>query len=250
MSLPTDAILNQIPTWSERRRLLARDPLASIDGFHTMVHVVYKYIFGMRVCPNCPRCNVSGEPCQNMAGSSAEAEGGVFGRVDACLTSIEAQKSTGALHAHSQVFVQCLHQHTTLRHVFEVIRQKGSQIVEDYKAYKAHVSRQVYAKVGEELENRLAEAESKWPEYRDEVGIVCRPQYQNSTPAVHATTEERREESLSWARAFIEEDVQYLQERKQNHVHLLNEDTGERVPLPACRRKDTPFVQAVVGGWR
>ena len=58
MSLPTDAILNQIPTWSERRRLLARDPLASVDGFRTMVYVVYKYIFGMRVCPNCPRFNV------------------------------------------------------------------------------------------------------------------------------------------------------------------------------------------------
>ena len=63
---------------------------------------------------NCPNCSESESPCQDLFGSSARAEGGVVGRVDAAFTSIEAQKSTGGLHAHSQVFVQCLHQHAAV----------------------------------------------------------------------------------------------------------------------------------------
>ena len=47
-------------------------------------------------------------------GSNGTPEGGILGRVDAVYTSIEAQTSTGSLHAHSQVVVQCLHQHTCL----------------------------------------------------------------------------------------------------------------------------------------
>ena len=47
-----------------------------------------------------------------MFGSNATSEGGILGRVDAVYTYIEAQESTGSLHAHSQVVVQCLHQHT------------------------------------------------------------------------------------------------------------------------------------------
>ena len=49
-----------------------------------------------------------------MFGSHAKPEGGILGRVDAVYMSIEAQTSTGSLHAHSQVVVQCLHQHTCL----------------------------------------------------------------------------------------------------------------------------------------
>ena len=55
-----------------------------------------------------------------------------FGRIDACYTSIEAQKSTGSLHAHSQVFVQCLHQHTSLRDILNILRHDGTDIVQSY----------------------------------------------------------------------------------------------------------------------
>eukprot|EP00959_Pyramimonas_sp_CCMP1952_P176136 3680574-Pyramimonas_sp.AAC.1 len=95
--------------------------------------------------------------------------GVAFGRVDAYYVSIEAQKSTGALHAHCQVFIQCLHQHTPLEEVFEIVRDdvesRGKQIVEDYLKYKSRVRRQVYSKqmTPEEITGKLDEAEKSWP---------------------------------------------------------------------------------------
>ena len=101
-----------------RKTHLATDALASVDGFRIMVHLTCSHLFGMIRCQNCPDCNCSAEPCQDMFGSNAKAEGGISGRIDAVYTSIEAQRSTGRLHAHSQVVVQCLHKHTSLSGMF------------------------------------------------------------------------------------------------------------------------------------
>ena len=112
--LSVDELTHGIPTHDTRRRILATDSLASVEGFRVMIELALQYLFGMNFCPDCPNCNLSSSPCQDLFGSSARAEGGIFGRVDAVFTSIEAQKSTGSLHAHSQVFVQCLHQYEPL----------------------------------------------------------------------------------------------------------------------------------------
>eukprot|EP00959_Pyramimonas_sp_CCMP1952_P281746 5889036-Pyramimonas_sp.AAC.1 len=131
-----DAAQAWVPTWAERRRILARDPMASVDGFHILVDATLRQLFGLRTCPNCPRCNHAegGFPCQGLFGSNAMPGGGAFGRVDAYYVSIEAQKSTGSLHAHCQVFAQCLHQHAPLEEVFEIVRDdvhhRGEKIVE------------------------------------------------------------------------------------------------------------------------
>ena len=85
-----------------------------------MVHLTCSHLFGMNVCQTCPDCNCSAEPCQDMFGSNAKAESGILGRVDAVYTSIEAQQSTGGLHAHSQVVVQCSHQHICL---FDILQK-------------------------------------------------------------------------------------------------------------------------------
>ena len=95
-----------------------------------MIFLAYKYLFGMRVCPSCLEFNGDvGAACQDLYGSNAMAEGGIFGRVDMGFTSIEAQKSTGSLHAHSQLFIQYLHQHTlkSIRHRSCVKIAKKSQ---------------------------------------------------------------------------------------------------------------------------
>ena len=73
----------------------------------------------------------SQNPCQDLFGSNATAEGGIFGRVDAVYTSIEAQTSTGSLHAHSQVFVQCLHQHTNIYQILDELKAKPDSIVKE-----------------------------------------------------------------------------------------------------------------------
>lgn len=87
-----------LPTWEQRRKTLARDPLASVDGFRMLVLLVLEHLFGLGACPACPDCNVGiagCTPCQDKSGSSAVLVGGVFGRMDAAYVTTEAQKSTG-----------------------------------------------------------------------------------------------------------------------------------------------------------
>ena len=96
LSVSPTELLESLPSYDERRRILATDSLASVEGFRVMVQLTYKYLLGVNYCSNCPDCALSGDPCQDLFGSSAQAEGGIFGRVDAIFTSIEAQKFTGS----------------------------------------------------------------------------------------------------------------------------------------------------------
>ena len=118
--------------------MIAKDALASVDGFKVLVLLAYEYLFGTRVCPNCPECNFNSDvtkACQDCFGSNAKAEGGIFGRMDAGYTSFEAQKSTGSLHAHSQFFIQCLHQHEPLSEVLIKLTE-NPELVQKYLNYK------------------------------------------------------------------------------------------------------------------
>ena len=143
LSVSPKDLIESLPSYDERRRILATDSLASVEGFRVMVQLTFKYLLGVNYCSNCPDCSVSADPCQDLFGSSVQAEGGIFGRVDAIFTSIEAQKSTGSLHAHSQVFVQCLHQHTPLWEILKQLKKGAGSMFNDYLNYKAHVCRQI-----------------------------------------------------------------------------------------------------------
>ena len=135
-AMPLEGLVAFLPSYSDRRRILARDPLASIDGFRTRMQLAYTCRFGMRVCRACPDCNngVNSTPCQDICDSSATATGGIFGRVDAIYTSTETQTPKGSLHTHSQVFVQCLHQHTPMAQVLAKLRQGGVAVVQGFRS--------------------------------------------------------------------------------------------------------------------
>ena len=248
-ALSCDEITNSLPAYDERRRILARDSLASVDGFRTLVLAAYEYLFGMRVCPYCPDCN-NGEnstPCQDLFGSNATPEGGIFGRIDAGYTSIEAQRSTGSLHAHSQLFVQCIHQHTPLAEILNILKEQQGHLVRDYLVYKGRVCRQWYASAGKGLEDRLYALEKAWPEYEKSALMISRPSYLTRREAVEYPIVEEARNTIKdlaeqWASDYLASDVQALQEHKQHHVHTLNEETQEREPLQACRRKDKPTL--------
>ena len=99
--LSPEALAAELPTYDERRALLAKDPLACSDGFRTLVQLALRHLFGVRYCSQCPNCCNTDEPCTDAFGSNATACGGIFGRIDAVYGSIECQKS-GTLHAHFQ----------------------------------------------------------------------------------------------------------------------------------------------------
>ena len=252
LSVSAEELLEKLPDYDERRQILATDSLASVDGFRAMIQLTFQHLFGMNFCPKCPYCNHNNcdAPCQDLFGSNATAEGGILGRVDAVFTSIEAQKSTGSLHAHSQVFLQCLHQHTNIYQVLEKIREKPDAIVKEYLRYKAHVCRQVYTEDVDEVNTKLEEAESHWPEYKTNETLTSIPAYTFKSDCDLTDTTSGKDgvaswksivaEGAAWLKSYLHIDVEELQRLKQHHVHIVNEQTNEREPLAACRRKDNP----------
>ena len=188
-----------------------------------------EHLFGMRACVRCPDCNYTDDTsegnCMDLFGSNAHSEGGIFGRADGMFVSVEAQKSAGALHAHGQLHVQCIHQHRPLAEILTILAGSKAYLVQEYLQYKHHVCRQWY----EDLQGwreRQQQREEDWPEYKKSKELVSKPTYilQDKDPE-------------SWRNEYLSKHVQRIQEMKQNHVHTLNAK-GERVPLLHCRRSD------------
>ena len=201
--------------------------------------------FHLRLCEDCPRCNLdygAMTPCTSCSsGSNATLVGGVFGRMDAAYVTIEAQKSTGSLHAHGQCFVQCLHQHTPLQEIFSLAEDRLQILRAAYLEYVSHVSHSVYKGQGaEEMARGIADAEAAWPEYQMDTAMTAFPEYLGARSRHGGTAEEEEEEAMDWARRYLCEDVVQLQYMKQHHYHKLNADTGERTPLRGCQRADKP----------
>ena len=214
---------------------MARDPPASVDGFRVLVLLVMEHLFGLLVCAQCPDCNLGSSPytpCQDERGSSATLMGGVFGRMDAAYVTIEAQKSTGSLHAHCQCFVQCLHQHTALEEIFRLGAKKLEELRTSYLTYSGHVMHGVYEGHSQE--------EASWPEHKNEQSMIERPMYQR-LPAVCADSGDAAE-AMSWAMEYLKDDVARLQFLKQHHYHPINAETGERMPLHGCQKGDKAGV--------
>ena len=84
-SLSVTDFIAQVPSYADRQKLLARNPLACADGFRILCRLVLQHLFGMRFCTKCPDCSMSRAPCQDMFGSSASPEGGIYGRADAII---------------------------------------------------------------------------------------------------------------------------------------------------------------------
>ena len=217
-----NTLVEALPAYDERKAILARDPLACLNGFLALVGLAFRHIFGIRLCPRCPDCAASGYPCADAFGSNATAAGGVFGRFDAAYGSLECQKS-GALHLHGQFFLQCFHQFHPLSELVAQGAEPMLELLRKYSDYSGHVTRKVYCDPEAWSEER-DELEREWPEFRQSSLMLSRPSYQ-SDPGLPAT---------EWLAKYLANDVEALQKYKQHHVHLPDE-FGKRQPLEHCR---------------
>ena len=191
-------------TYEQRQALLARDLLACSNGFHTLVLLILRKMFGLRFCPRCPDCATSGQPCMDAFGSNATAAGGVFGKADALYGSLECQKS-GAWHLHGQLFVQCTHQFTPLSELARLGKESQLELVRKHLYYTAHVPRKLYHNP-EAWHARQKAVEDEWPEYKTSGLMVSGP-----APV-------GRQRSLSaeeWKMQYLAEDVELLQMHKR-----------------------------------
>ena len=112
-----------IPGYSLRRRIQAKDPLCCANAFVIQIRVILATLAGVRMCPSCPHCHKSESPCQGELGCNAELMDGFCGRWDAFFGAVASQKSNGSLHFHLSAFVQRLHQHKTLQELADLLEQ-------------------------------------------------------------------------------------------------------------------------------
>ena len=110
----------------------------------------------------------------------------------------------------------------------------------------------MYTENTEDVNVKLAEAESEWPEYKANASLTAIPAYSVNTDhdLTHRDFVEDGvtsfktfvAEGVAWLKSYLHTDVEERQRLKQHHVHMINEKTNEREPLAACRRKDNPKV--------
>ena len=84
-----------VPGYTTRRSILARDPLSCSDGFRIICRLVLRYVFGVRICPYCPSCNhenFKGPACQDRRGSSATVLGACLAGWTRCLAPWRTRK--------------------------------------------------------------------------------------------------------------------------------------------------------------
>ena len=141
-----------------------------------------------------------------------------------------------------------------------MIRSQRTDLVPRFLRYKAHVSRQMYANTNG-IDHRLLKKEAAWPEYKHTASLLLFPQYMtrdnmsttfpaqdgprriapvvSRTAEVPASLSDVEEEGRLW-QGQHQRHVQNVQEHMLRRIHILNETTGERVPLTHCRRVDNP----------
>ena len=71
----------ELPEYDLRRAATAQDPHAVIEAYKVEIKFRLMILLGVRMCPNCPRCNFRGKGCQDKFGSNMRPGGGVFGGV-------------------------------------------------------------------------------------------------------------------------------------------------------------------------
>ena len=59
-----------LPEYDVRRAYTAQDPLAVIEGYKEEICLRLGILLGVRMCPDCPRCNAYPSGCQDRFGSN------------------------------------------------------------------------------------------------------------------------------------------------------------------------------------
>ena len=155
----------EIPGYDLRRIMQAQDPLSAVNAFMVQVITILATCLGARMCPDCPRCAESSNPCQDSFGSVAEVMGGFAGRTDAIFGAKECQKSNGSLHLHMFVFIQRLHQYCNLAEIAQRLEQALVN-AEDLKDYINNICCTTYPDP-ERFEAEKPKLEKNFPRYAE-----------------------------------------------------------------------------------
>ena len=160
-----DSFNIEIPGYDLRRIMQAQDPLCAVNAFSVQVVTILAACLGARMCPDCPHCAESSNPCQDSFGSVAEPMGGFAGRADAIFGAKECQKSNGSLHIHFFAFIQRLHQFCNMAEIAARLEQ-GFVSAAELKSYINNICCTAYPDVNQFKDERDT-LEKHFPTYAE-----------------------------------------------------------------------------------
>ena len=104
-----------IPDYTLRRVIAARDPWAVMQIFTLSIKYVLPRLIGLQMCLDCPNCNTnkSTQTCSNTFGHNMMPMGGVFGLAVAIGGCVEYQGNDDP-HFHGNLHKASVYQHKTL----------------------------------------------------------------------------------------------------------------------------------------
>ena len=228
----------ELPDYDLRRLMNARDPVSCVYAFRVVIVCIIAPLLGLRMCPDCPHCCTTPNPCMDFFGSNGTPMGGSMGRADAMIGAIEAQKAEGVLHIHMFLFLQIIHQHKNLSDIANMIKEKLIS-VDHFKVFIDRVRCASYPDV-EKFHAERTSIEKAWPAYTEDHSLCQIPSFLNFRPDCNAflvSSEEWKFEGKHW-RNFYDMRHQHVMARMNHHIHpVIDEQTGERRILNACRTK-------------
>ena len=168
-----------LPTLEERQAINAQDPWSSVMHFDVSTRVIFPRLMGVRMCMNCPHCNIEGSkhPCQNKFGNNAMIMGGTAGMCDGLGDGVEHQ-GEGTPHEHGFTTFVTPYQHRSLLDIHQLL-ETGNLDVASIKRYTEHLHREDHPD-HEGHQAALPELERQWKgNYKDKsnLGLCAKPSY-------------------------------------------------------------------------
>ena len=232
-----------LPDYDLARLMTARDPLACVYAFQVMTKVVAPGLYGLRMCPDCPHCATSEQPCMDAFGSNGTPMGGSVGRADSMVGAVEAQKAEGMLHLHFFLYGQQAHQFQNLSEIAEGLKSSWLS-VQEMKKYQNHVRCSVYPDL-EDFNNSRMDIEKAWPAFASDYSLNRAPAY--AWESLHTNAADVLQSGVdlpAWhedGRAWLtvhEKRLQFVMARMNHHIHpLVGGNSEERRPLASCLAK-------------
>ncbi len=252
----------QLPSIKDRQGMNAQDPLSSVHHYLICAYVLLPGTFGLRMCFNCPHCNVDehdphydgGEtthgltPCQDMLGRNTKPMGGYAGLAEGMGFATEFQ-GDGTPHGHGFVCLVNAYQYGSLQDIADLIESNASKysaedVLQRLTSFMEHLEREDH--FDDELHQAsLGALEKDFKRNNDGpaanifLSARTRSFYENARVPCgwdsHGTVplDRLRDAVLAEAAHFKKQylaDVQFIFSRVQHHWHPLNNKFEREAP--------------------
>jgi len=238
-----NTVVIDVPEYDIRKKMTARDPWAVIQNFLHSLKGMLPRLLGMRMCPECPRCNAGDAPCQNKFGHNMMPMGGLLALAQGSGGCVEYQRNSNP-HFHGNVHIASAYQHKTLQEIAGMI-EDALLSLESITAYQSWMCREEHFDQEAHYEH-IDALEQHWKENnkaRENDGLCQLPTYirddgQSSlwSSSEPLTMPEALEDAANFTRSYFK-DAQYVFSRCHHHWHPVNPRTHQRMPIAGCRSK-------------